>query len=600
MTTYPEDKAVDKALSKVSSVEYEKDHHLDDEVYITGSEGVTQHDLDTLRHVADRLPITAWLVVVVEFAERWTYYGTTNVFNNYIRAPLPRGSRDGSVLPSDRASGVAGALGKGQQKSFAIRTFNTFWVYFTPWIGGILADTLLGRYNTIMLFSIVTLVGHVILVASASPAALAHPDTSLGLLVLSIVIMGLGAGAIKANVSPMIAEQYTGKLRKETLPSGEIVIKSPTLTIQSVYLWFYAAINFGSCGAISASFLARDHGYWAAYLVPTCIFVMVPFVLLAGKHKYVKTPPRGSILLETLRVINYAMGPAWSLNPVKTLRNMRSDDFWNPSKPSTYAGRALPKKMTWDEEFVGEVARTCSACRVFLFFPLFWLCYSQIDGNYGTMAAAMTLNGTPNDLIQNLNPISIIVMIPIFDHVIYPLLRRRGINFTPIKRIYAGFLVAGLAMVYASVLQAYLVRYSPCHDGRPSECVTADGEPLPAPINVWVISGPYILVGMAEIFASITSLEYAFTKAPQRMKSVVMAFSQFQNCISSALNFALVAVNIEPKFQWLFASFAIISWISGTLFFYCFRDLDRREAELNAIGQGDRAGFADEKSNDHA
>ena len=110
--------------------------------------------------------------------------------------------------------------------------------------------------------------------------------------------MGIGAGAIKANVSPMIAEQYTGKLRKETLPSGEIVIKSPAVTIQSIYLWFYAAINVGACGAISASFLARDNGYWAAYLVPTCIFALVPGVLVLGRKNYVVTPPRGSVLLE--------------------------------------------------------------------------------------------------------------------------------------------------------------------------------------------------------------------------------------------------------------------------------------------------------------
>lgn len=53
-----------------------------------------------------------------------------------------------------------------------------------------------------------------------------------------------------------------------------------------------------------------------------------------------------------------------------------------------------------------------------MFFPVFWLCgmlhvlyivfwlifltsgYSQIDGNLATMAAAMKLNGTPNDVIQ--------------------------------------------------------------------------------------------------------------------------------------------------------------------------------------------------------
>jgi len=48
--------------------------------------------------------------------------------------------------------------------------------------------------------------------------------------------MGLGAGCIKVNVSPLISEQYQGKLRKETLPSGEVVIKSPAVTIQSIYM----------------------------------------------------------------------------------------------------------------------------------------------------------------------------------------------------------------------------------------------------------------------------------------------------------------------------------------------------------------------------
>ena len=130
---------------------------------------------------------------------------------------------------------------------------------------------------------------------------------------------------------------------------------SPAVTIQSIFLCkylnprsslescpdqfllispgFYAAINFGSCGAISASFLARDHGYWVAFLVPTCIFVMVPIVLVLGKNTYVKTPPRGSILLETMRVIGFALGARWSINPIKTIQAIRAVDFWDPAKP---------------------------------------------------------------------------------------------------------------------------------------------------------------------------------------------------------------------------------------------------------------------------
>jgi POT family proton-dependent oligopeptide transporter len=104
---------------------------------------------------------------------------------------------------------------------------------------------------------------------------------------------------------------------------------------------FYAAINLGSCGAISASFLARDQGYWVAFLVPTLIFLLVPLVLVVGKNNYVKTPPRGSILLETLRVITLALAPKWSINPITTIRGCRAKDFWDPSKPCEYVPREL-------------------------------------------------------------------------------------------------------------------------------------------------------------------------------------------------------------------------------------------------------------------
>lgn len=567
-------------------------HDLD--AVLEGSEGVTQRDLDTYRHVADKLPLSAWLVAFAEFAERWTYYGTTNLYSNYIRAPLPPGSRTGAVPIADRAGGVAGALGQGQQKAFALRTFNSFWVYVTPWVGAILADTKWGRYKTIMVFSVVCLAGHIILVGSATPSALENQELSVGLLALSILVMGLGAGAIKANVSPLIAEQYTGRLRKEVLPSGETVIYTPALTIQTIYLYFYAAVNCGSAGAISASFLARDHGYWVAFLVPTAIFALVPLVMAAGKKTYVVTPPRGSILLETIRVMRMAMAPAWSINPRHTIRTIKGKGFWDVAKPSYYPEGQVPAHITWDDEFVGEVARTCNACAVFLFLPVFWLCYSQVDGNLATMASAMRLDGTPNDLIQNLNPISILIFIPIMDKLIYPTLRRYKINFSPIKRIFTGFLVAGIAMMYAGVLQHFLFQKSPCHDNEPSACTTADDKPLPANISVWVVSGPYMLVGLSEVFASITSLEYAYTKAPKRMKSVVMAFSQFQVAFSSALNFAFTELNKEEMFGWLFGTFGILSVVTGCIFLWTFWDLDQRESALNVIGTGKREGFEGE------
>ena len=55
----------------------------------------------------------------------------------------------------------------------------------------------------------------------------------------------------------------------------------------------------------------------------------------------------------------------------------------------------------------------------------------------------------------------------------------------------------------------------------------------------------YILIAISEIFASITGLEYAFTKAPKNMRSLVMSAFFFMSAISSALGEAFVCKPIS-------------------------------------------------------
>jgi POT family proton-dependent oligopeptide transporter len=101
-------------------------------------------------------------------------------------------------------------------------------------------------------------------------------------------------------------------------------------------LWpdFYLVLNLGSAGAISASFLARDNGYWAAFLVPTCIFITVPVLLYLSRNSYVKTPPRGAILIETFRVLRICLKLRWTFNPIALYRELKTSDFWDAAKPS--------------------------------------------------------------------------------------------------------------------------------------------------------------------------------------------------------------------------------------------------------------------------
>lgn len=49
----------------------------------------TEEDYKNLPEVADSLPFSAYLVIAIEFCERFTYYGLTGPFQNYIQNPAP-------------------------------------------------------------------------------------------------------------------------------------------------------------------------------------------------------------------------------------------------------------------------------------------------------------------------------------------------------------------------------------------------------------------------------------------------------------------------------------------------------------------------------
>ena len=79
----------------------------------------TEEEWATLPRVAGAIPWTAWTVAFVEFAERFSYYGTSAVFVNFIQKKLPKGSTTGAGFLKKPGSG---ALGKGQRASTGMTT----------------------------------------------------------------------------------------------------------------------------------------------------------------------------------------------------------------------------------------------------------------------------------------------------------------------------------------------------------------------------------------------------------------------------------------------------------------------------------------------
>lgn len=264
---------------------------------------------------------------------------------------------------------------------------------------------------------------------------------------------------------------------------------------------------------------------------------------------------------------------------------MTADDFWENAKPSKQVGESKPSWMTFDDVWVDEVRRGFKACTVFLWYPLYWLPYNQITSNLVSQAAVMTTHGIPNDVLTNLDPLALIIFIPICDLFLYPALRRAGINFSALKKITAGFLVGSISMIWATVVQVYIYRTSPCGD-KASLCADANRNPIVSPINLWVQTGAYVLIAFSEIFASITGLEYAFTKAPKNMRSLVMSVFLFTSAVASALGEAFVPITVDPYLVWNYGTMAVIAGVGGSLFWIAVRKIDSEEDILNNLPTG--------------
>lgn len=264
-------------------------------------------------------------------------------------------------------NGLPGALGLEQSGATAFSNAFQLWCYVTPILGAIIADQYLGKYQTIKYFSIIYMTGILILFVTSLPFSIERGSAFPGLMV-AMIIIGIGTGGIKANVSPLIAEQVRStKPFIKHISNGRKVIVHPEATIQRVYMMFYMCINVGSISAVATTLLELHVGFWSAFLLTFLMFCVGFFVLVSGKDKYVIKPPQGGVITNCFKAIWIAAQNRFDLDQ---------------AKPSLQARGGRQGMLPWNDKFVDELKASLVACKVCLFFPIYWVTYSQMMNNF--------------------------------------------------------------------------------------------------------------------------------------------------------------------------------------------------------------------------
>lgn len=197
-----------------------------------------------------RHPVAIWFFFWGEFAERCSYYGMRAILPLYLTTTL--GFADKTAAPVYSAFKMA--------------------CYFLPLLGGFIADRYLGKYWTIVGFSVPYVLGHFILGIPSQAA-----------LFVALALLAGGSGVIKPNISTLMGLTYDQKR------PGQELLRS------AAFMWFYLSINVGSLLSMFAIPMIRDrYGYAIAFQFPAWLMVLSLLVFAAGKRHYgVETPGRG-------------------------------------------------------------------------------------------------------------------------------------------------------------------------------------------------------------------------------------------------------------------------------------------------------------------
>ncbi|KAF7215797.1 solute carrier family 15 member 1 [Nothobranchius furzeri] len=367
-------------------------------------------------------PLSIFFIVVNEFCERFSYYGMRAVLVLYFKYFLR--------WDDDLATSI----------------YHTFVAlcYLTPILGAIVADSWLGKFKTIIYLSIVYAIGQVAMAVSAIHDITdtdrdGTPNNMTFHVVLSMVglfLIALGTGGIKPCVAAFGGDQFGDHQERQR---------------RTFFSVFYLCINGGSLlstiitpilRAQNCGIYSKQKCYSLAFGVPAALMVVALVVFIVGSGMYYKAKPEGNIMGDVCKCIGFAISNRYKHRS----KQYPSREHWMDWAEDKY-----------DKLLIAQIKMVLKVLFLYIPLPMFWTLFDQkgsrwtlqattMDGNFGAIVIQP-------DQMQTVNPILILTLVPIMDSVIYPLIKKCGLNFTPLKRMTVGMFLAALAFVCAAVVQ---------------------------------------------------------------------------------------------------------------------------------------------------
>ncbi|XP_043660606.1 peptide transporter family 1 isoform X1 [Drosophila teissieri] len=361
-------------------------------------------------------PKSVFFIISNEFCERFNYYGMRTVLVLYL-------SR---------------VLGYSDDTATVVFHIFTMFVYFLCVFGAIISDSWLGKFKTILYLSIVYIAGSVLLTLGAiGPLNLPIETFTM----LGLALIALGSGGIKPCVSAFGGDQFK--------------VPEQVKQITSFFSLFYFSINAGSLISTSVTPILREdvscfddiNCYPLAFGVPAVLMIVSVIIFVLGRSLYKMKPPAGNMVV----LVSSTIWTAITTKCKEKKTNPR--EHW-----LDYADRK------YDRQLIDDVKVLMRVLFLYLPLPVFWALFDQQGSRWTFQATRMDGDmgswDIKPDQLQVLNPLLILLFIPLYDVAFYPVLRLVGIR-RPLQKLTMGGILAGIAFIISGVVELNLEKTYP-------------------------------------------------------------------------------------------------------------------------------------------
>ncbi|KAF5742706.1 protein NRT1/ PTR FAMILY 5.6-like [Tripterygium wilfordii] len=457
-------------------------------------------------------------IITIEFSERLSFFGIAPNLISYLT----------KVLHQDLKT--------------AAKNVN-YWTgvtTMTPLLGGYLADAYTGRFNMVLISSLIYLIGLSLLTMSQFIPSLKACNRGIctkprkiheTVFFLALYCISLGTGGHKPCLQSLGADQFDDGHSEERKKK------------MSYFNWWNFALSCGLFLGVTVIVYTQDNTSWGvAYLILAITMALTILIFYLGKPYYRYRLPQGSPLKPMLQVLVAAIRKRklpYPASPTLLYEETDSTLFQGRLLGHTSRLRFLDKAAILEDKEsyknpwrlatvtrVEELKLVLNMIPIWLTSLMFGICLAQPATFFVKQGATMNRRiGSsfmiPAASIYTFAAIGTIIAVVTYDKVLVPFLRKttgneRGISI--LKRVGIGMIFSALSMAVAALVERERLRIAE------KENVAVMAKKGSLSMSVFWLVPQYMILAVADGFTLVGLQEYFYDQVPDSMRSLGLAF----------------------------------------------------------------------------